>query len=306
MKRIVICLAGCVCGVLGLANAAPEPANPVTGGVTFRTDDNGPNPDYFRQRAAVFDKYGLKFGAAVNLLQAENQPGMIEVFKEIQAGGHDIMDHTPTHSNTVMMFASEADLAWVQGQPGVDHVDKKTVFLRCDFQVPPADRESRNVNVNGNSLTPVSADGAERWFKDQEYLYFPTLKIVCRINSRKAADGVYPLATLWQEDIDLKTLTDTPVQRLASHEVLPTDEGIALLAQTVRRVCDRQGLKYPVTYIAPGNSPHLTPVVIKRTYGEKFGYRSAAAYPLAVKRVFNEPDPDGTAPFGMQWCSEAG
>ena len=281
------------------ALAADAEIRPLAGGVTFRTDDNGINPEYFRQRAAVFDKHGLKFGAAVNLLAAESQPGMIDAFREIQKSGHDLMDHTPSHNNFWMKFAKEEDIAWIQGQPGVDHIDKKDVFLKYALTVPPPDRESRMVNVTGNRLTPVEVEGAERWFKDQELLYFPESKVLCRVMSREAVNGVYPLKSLWGEDnIDLKTLTGVPVQ---SCDIQPTPEALALLAQTIRRVCDRNGLSYPVSYAAPGNGPHLTRATVKSSYGDKFGYRSACVYPEAVARVFNEPDPKGDAPFAMQW-----
>lgn len=284
------------------ALAADAEIRPLAGGVTFRTDDNGTSPEYFRQRAAVFDKHGLKFGAAVNLLAAESQPGMIEAFREIQKNGHDLMDHTPSHNNFWMKLAKEEDIAWIQGQPGVDHMNQKDVYLKYVLTVPPPARESRKVNVTGNRLTPVEAEGAERWFKDQEFLYFPESKVLCRVMSREAVNGVYPLKSLWSEDnLDLKTLAGVPVQRVASHEIQPTPEALALLAQTVRRVCDRNGLSYPVTYAAPGNGPHLTRATVKSSYGDQFGYRSAGVYPEAVARVFNEPDPKGDAPFAMQW-----
>jgi hypothetical protein len=284
------------------AVAADAEIRPLAGGVTFRTDDNGTNPEYFRRRAAVFDKHGLKFGAAVNLLAAESQPGMIEALREIQKNGHDLMDHTPCHNNLAMGFARDEDIAWIQGRPGVDHIEKKAVYLKYVLTVPPADRESRRVNVAGNRLTPVETEGAERWFKDQEFLYFPEPKVLCRVNHREAVNGVYPLKSAWGEDnIDLKTLAGVPVQRVPTHEIQPTPEALALLAQTIHRVCDRNGLIYPVTYAAPGNSPHLTRATVKSSYGDKFGYRSAGVYPEAVARVFNEPDPKGDAPFAMQW-----
>ena len=122
------------------AVAADAETRPLAGRVTFRTDDNGTSPEYFRQRAAVFDKHGLKFGAAVNLLAAESQPGMIDAFREIQKSGHDLMDHTPSHNNFWMKFAKEEDIAWIQGQPGVDHIDNKDVYLKYVLTVPPPDR----------------------------------------------------------------------------------------------------------------------------------------------------------------------
>ncbi|MEI8352015.1 MAG: hypothetical protein WCG36_06865 [bacterium] len=73
------------------------------------------------------------------------------------------------------------------------------------------------------------------------------------------------------------------------------------MAQTTRRVCDRQKLKYPVTYVAPGNAPWLTRSLVKAVYGDKFGYRSACVYPHSAAKVFNELDPDGDAPYAMQW-----
>ena len=83
MKSLVTGLA--LAAVGGASDLAAEAEiRPLAGGVTFRTDDNGTSPEYFRQRAAVFDKHGLKFGAAVNLLAAESQPGMIEALREIQ------------------------------------------------------------------------------------------------------------------------------------------------------------------------------------------------------------------------------
>ena len=301
MKSLVTGLA--LAAVGGASDLAAEAEiRPLAGGVTFRTDDNGTSPEYFRQRAAVFDKHGLKFGAAVNLLAAESQPGMIEALREIQKNGHDLMDHTPSHNNFWMKFSKKEDIAWIQGQPGVDHVDKEVVCLKYVLTVPPPDRESRKVNVTGNRLIPVEAEGAERWFKDQEFLYFPESKVLCRVMSREAVKGVYALKSLWSEDnLDLKTLVGVPVQRAGSHEIQPTPEALALLAQTVRRVCDRNGLSYPVTYAAPGNGPHLTRAMVKSSYGDKFGYRSACVYPEAVARVFNEPDPKGDAPFAMQW-----
>ena len=73
------------------------------------------------------------------------------------------------------------------------------------------------------------------------------------------------------------------------------------MAQTTRHVCDRQKLKYPVTYVAPGNAPWLTRSLVKAVYGDKFGYRSACVYPHSAAKVFNELDPDGDAPYAMQW-----
>lgn len=304
MNAMRALLTGLLCAALtGTATVAAEAdLRPIAGGVTFRTDDNGTNPEYFRQRAAVFDKHGLKFGAAVNLLDAESQPGMIEAFQEIQRNGHDLMDHTPNHNNLSLVFTREEDITWIQGRPGVDHIDKMDVYLRYVLTVPPPDRESRQVNVTGNRLTPVEPEGAERWFKDQEFLSFPESKVLCRVNHRAAVNGVYPLKSAWgEENVDLKSLVGVAVQRVPTHEIQPAPEALELLAQTVRRVCDRNNLKYPVSYAAPGNSPHLTRATVKASYGDKFGYRSACVYPEAVARVFNEPDPKADAPFAMQW-----
>jgi len=300
VKQRVLAGSALLCAWLGAstAPAAEAAIRPIAGGVTFRTDDNGFHPEYFLKRAEVFDKHGLKFGAAVNLLNAESQPGMVENFRVIQKAGHDLMDHTPNHDNITMRFVRGEDVAWIQGKPGVDHMDKQVACLRYEVTVP-ADRETRRVNVTGNSFTPVVADGSELWFKHQEFVYFPETKQAFRY---KAKTGGYELKSPWgEDDVDLKNLTDVPVQLLDDHEVMPTPEAIGLLAETIRRVCDRNGLKYPVTYCAPGNSPRLTRGAVKAVYGDKFGYRSGCVYPAAAAKVFNEPDPNGDAPFGMQW-----
>jgi len=110
---LLLCAGGALCED-GAASS------PVAGGVTFRTDDNG-TAEYWRRRAEVFDRHGLTFGAALNLLAAEGIPGLIDVIKHMQATGHDIMDHTPPHSNIIIAFTREDDLTWCRSHPGVDH-----------------------------------------------------------------------------------------------------------------------------------------------------------------------------------------
>lgn len=165
----------------------------------------------------------------------------------------------------------------------------------------PAGRESRMVAVEKNILTPLSMDGAERWFKLGEFLYFPEHKMLCRYN-RSMTDGVVHLQTLWNEDtVDLGSVEKTPVQQVKGFEIQPTVEGRELIAATVVRVCERQGLRRPVTYIAPGGAPRLTRATVKEVYGDRYGYRSAATYHNHAARVLNEPNPEGNAAYGMQW-----
>ncbi len=280
---------------------ADQSSPPVAGGVMFRTDDNG-QPGYWRGRAGVFDKHGAKMGAAVNLVAAEGNPGLIAAFQEMQKSGHDLMDHAPTHDNIAINFVSDEDVEFFRKHAGVDHFASKKAFLKYDLTVPPVDRESRRVKVSGNQLSPLKDEGADRWFKDYEFLYFPELKTLARYNDRDGKNGVYTLVSPWREkEFTMGDHADVAVQRVAAHEVLPTPEAVDVLVESVRRVCARHQLTPPVTYIAPGGQPRLTKEFFKRTYGEKHGYRSAAVYPEAVARVFNEADPDGTAPYAMQW-----
>jgi len=66
------------------------------GGICFRTDDNQAISKYL-EYAALFNKYNQKFCFAINLGSTSITSDYIAGLKEIQASGHEMMDHTPIH-----------------------------------------------------------------------------------------------------------------------------------------------------------------------------------------------------------------
>ena len=68
--------------IVGITAIIAAEDSPVSGGVIFRTDDNG-TTEYWVRRTKVFAKNKIAFGAAVNLVGAEVDPVMIAAFKKL-------------------------------------------------------------------------------------------------------------------------------------------------------------------------------------------------------------------------------
>lgn len=280
---------------------AAVPPPPVRGGVTFRTDDNG-SAEYWKARAAAFAPHGIPFTAAVNLVNAESSQAHIDTFRSLQAAGHELADHSPSHSTIWIRFWKPEDIEWARSHPGVDHWNDKIALLKYRLLPTPADRPVLRAKVSGKELIFADPAAAGKVFRDVFYVRFPETGEVFATATRSPANGRFKLLSPWEEDtVDLGERDDVAVQLVLNYELQPTTEAIDLLAESVRRVFDRHGLRRPVSFVSPGNPPRLTREVAKATYGDKFGYRTAAIYPRSVERVFNEPDPDGDAAFAMQW-----
>lgn len=66
------------------------------GGIAFRTDDNQQISEYL-EYASLFNKYNQKFCFAINLGSTSITSDYIKGVKQLQASGHEMMDHTPQH-----------------------------------------------------------------------------------------------------------------------------------------------------------------------------------------------------------------
>jgi hypothetical protein len=170
-----------------------ERVRPIPGGVTFQTDDNGSKPEYWRQRATVFDKNDMKFGAAINLLAAEDTPGMIDILKEIQARGHDLMDHTPSHNNKLgkpaacpagaglpdqrILTSATPDEAIfrIQGLGGLPHGKAE---ISCWISGPAGSTVAVTVHGTGN----VSFVLKEGWNRYQAPIAIPAAQATARVD----------------------------------------------------------------------------------------------------------------------------
>ena len=120
------------------------------GGICFRTDDNQLISRYL-EYAALFNKYNQKFCFAINLGRDEITPDYIAGLKQIQASGHEIMDHTPWHRTNY--FFTNLSTDYYQNNPGVYRINGTSIELDYkDVDITKAKR-SGYVNINGDIVT---------------------------------------------------------------------------------------------------------------------------------------------------------
>lgn len=101
MKRLLIFLMSACC--LLACFTANASANDRTPAITKRivlTFDDGPHPKQTRQILDVLDQYDIKATFFVIGVNAKNYPGIIA---EVQERGHEIANHTTTHSHTAKL-----------------------------------------------------------------------------------------------------------------------------------------------------------------------------------------------------------
>ena len=81
------------------------------GGLCFRTDDNQPIAKYL-EYAALFNNYNQKFSFALNLGRPEITSDYLNGIRQMQASGHEMMDHTPQHRTNLFrtILSTIADL----------------------------------------------------------------------------------------------------------------------------------------------------------------------------------------------------
>ena len=96
------------------------------GGICFRIDDNH-SMEKYNEYASIFNKYNKNFCFALNLGRKEfDSPDYVNGVKNLQAHGHELLDHTPEHRTNYFITKFNTD-SYVS-LPGVDHInDKKFV-----------------------------------------------------------------------------------------------------------------------------------------------------------------------------------
>ena len=100
---------------MSLAAFAASPGQ--SGGICFRADDNY-NVKMWRDYMAVFDKYGFKFSASVNLASVTPGSEYAAMLRQMQDNGFEMMDHTPSHNLSYVVFSSAEEAGKYAGRPG--------------------------------------------------------------------------------------------------------------------------------------------------------------------------------------------
>ena len=131
MKRviIVICVVCCIMACFPVHSYAADDGEKSTKRIVLTFDD-GPHPKQTRQILDVLEKYDVKATFFVIGVNVKNYPGIIS---EVLARGHEIANHTTTHSH-----ASRLDMHALQNE--IVECERE-VFIqtgkRCTLFRPP-------------------------------------------------------------------------------------------------------------------------------------------------------------------------
>jgi hypothetical protein len=102
------------------------------GGMIFRVDDQG--TEWYRIKwSRLFDRYGFPCTWAMN--SALNlDDNYKEAARDYQRRGHELLDHTPSHSTEYFVCATASDTARYSGQTGIDSITSDLkVYLTRSF-----------------------------------------------------------------------------------------------------------------------------------------------------------------------------
>lgn len=148
------------------------------GGIAFRTDDNQSISEYL-EYASIFNKYNQKFTFALNLGLSTITPEYLIGIKQLQASGHEMMDHTPQHRTNLFRTILSPD--YFINHPGVYKISGNSILLNHASVDMTQAKRSGYADVSGN-IVRISDGSFSNYSKYDCYLYFPTLNQLVYIN----------------------------------------------------------------------------------------------------------------------------
>lgn len=296
MKYTLFAAAAALCLQVNSGEVIPKKA-----GVSFRFDDNH-DVNTWKPMIEVFDRHGMKAGLSIN-------PGWLKqelalFLKETQANGHEIMNHTPYHRYYVLRFPNESEAQKYAGKPGVDHVNGAVVCFTCIVpDKAPGGKKSLKADLYQDGRIKFEKNKILKpgsWSKP--FYIKPYDKKFYLLDRKPDKDGYYQLYNLWREPVKNLKPANQVTCVFISTELKLTPEAFIIEGENAHKQFAKWGIKQPGTWIHPGcGDPLVHAENIKKSYGDKYGYKSAAVYINKSAKTFNEYDPDGLRRFAMQW-----
>lgn len=282
--------------------------NNKTGGICFRVDDNQPDEEW-QQFSSIFDSYSLKFCAALNSTGFINNPTYTQMIKNLQLGGHEIMDHSPDHC--LHYFTKVLDTINYSGKSGVDHIINNKVCLSYNNIDTSSFSDEGLVTIIGNKVISSKPGEFDKDILITAFnIYFSSINKLCEItkvdNLNKLDTDTLYIKSFWDEEIDLGNHSLIQYHKIGEFDIQMSEEAVKLLVERSLNIFTYYNLSRPVTFIQPGiNKQQSTfdfnTMQIKDIYGALHGYRNAASYQNASLKCFNEFDKYLTKRFSMEW-----
>jgi hypothetical protein len=274
------------------------------GGICFRVDDNQ-SIDNWRQYSAVFEKYRYNFTFAVNAALFEKNPQYVGLVQELIQSGHELADHTPNHNT--LFFTTDAPNDYIN-RAGVDHIFSNTIVLKYDsFDTSKQYSGDGNADLISNMIISKK-NGAFKDVTNPNYaaIYLPTRGLLVSFSKFSNADtsnvDTLYLTTFWGEPISLSNEQNIPIKLIGIYDIRMNIDALSLLAERSLTAYSKLGITRPVTWIQPGGAfPQINSQEAKTAFGDRWSYRSAAVYPDASLKCYNEYDPLGNRRYAMMW-----
>ncbi|NWF90935.1 MAG: T9SS type A sorting domain-containing protein [Ignavibacteriaceae bacterium] len=268
-------------------------------GIAFRIDDNQDINKYL-EYASIFNNYNKKFTFALNLGLSTITPTYIQGVKQLQASGHEMMDHTPTHRTNY--FYTNLNTTYYESHPGVHKIsDNKIELNHAPVDIYKAKRTGY-VNINGNIVTSSSGIFAD-FSKYDCYLYFPALDKLVFIDDVTGwkDQNTVEVKTFWRNEIDLGYHENIQFYNFDNANIHLTVDALRALIEESVRLADYYNITRPKVWIQPGGYfPRVYRNEIKAA-SEPIGYKSAGIFTDYGLKVFNEFNPDDEKQFGMTY-----
>ncbi|MCB0747049.1 MAG: hypothetical protein KDC90_06235, partial [Ignavibacteriae bacterium] len=286
-------------------------------GIGFRIDDNYNLNDY-QTMASKFTPYpNYHFSVALNFADSYyynnanvhfSDPSFISVVQELQAAGHEIMDHTPNHRTNYFITLFPIDTFYIENTttflPGIDQVielpnGKRKVCLEFN-DVIPSGQEDGICEVIGDS---IYGNFSAIDFNTEPYIYLsgPGLDTLFFISGFSGNKQKAKIKDLWEEAVNFEEKEDVGFYKFTRKSRLTID-AIRELAKETQRLTVEYNLIRPYTWIQPGGRH---PVISRAELSQALvplGYTSGASFEnVQSLKVFNEYDPNDVKMFGIQW-----
>ncbi len=272
-----------------------EQTVPKIGGLCFRFDDNQ-KVSKWNDMAEVFRKHNCNFGMSI-ISHWIHSPEFSAMLRQREKEGHEIMDHTASHSIFQLPARNAEERRKFESHPSFDHWAGGKACFRGIADSSKFSSPIRGV-FQGSLVTELPA-GIEKELKRTSCLYVPS--------SGKAylytMEGKnLRLRSFWNED-NVRFPEGTVLEfRLLpkSGGFLASDELLRLQATVSRENFKRAGVQPPVTWIQPGGyEPVLTADNLRKVF-PALGYLGAATYPDSARKVYHEQNPERCR-FAMMW-----
>ena len=173
---------------------------------------------------------GVQHTLAINLGKDQITTNYVNGLRQMQASGHEMMDHTPWHRTNY--FRTILPINYYINHPGVQRISGNQIELKhADIDTNFAKRTGY-LNISGDTVTSTSGIFSSFSKKDC-YLYFPTLDKLVFIDDSFGwiNQNTVQVTDFWRNDINLGSYQNIRFYNFDYDNVHLTIEGIKALVE---------------------------------------------------------------------------